>query len=144
MNYLANIAGNLPGILASIAAALLSFFYPNGISAQTNNPRLRSDPPRIESSWDDLLESVKTAEDWAKHRVILKQRYLDLIRDQHKPAKVPLELQVHEETEINGLYRRFYISYQVEAGERFGGLPDHAPAVDGQRQPAELRNLLAP
>ncbi len=70
MNYFANIGGNLPRILASIAA-LLSFLYPSSLSAQTSKPRLRSDPPRIESSWDDLLEGVKTVEEWAKHRVCL-------------------------------------------------------------------------
>ncbi|MFN7874379.1 MAG: hypothetical protein ACK5PB_03615, partial [Pirellula sp.] len=136
MNYLANIASNLPAIFACIAATLLSFFYPNGLLAQTSKPRLRSDPPRIESSWDDLLEGVKTAEDWAKHRVLLKQRYLELIRDQHKPARVPLDLKVHEEMEIDGIYRRFYISYQVEAEERahaYLGIPialnGRAPAV---------------
>lgn len=135
MNYFANIGGNLPRILASIAA-LLSFLYPSNLSAQTSKPRLRSDPPRIESSWDDLLEGVKTVEDWANHRVLLKQRYLELIRDQHKPGKVPLDLKVHEETEIDGIYRRFYISYQVEAEERahaYLGIPialsGKAPAV---------------
>ncbi|MCU0719175.1 MAG: dienelactone hydrolase family protein, partial [Pirellula sp.] len=148
-----NIGGNLPGILASIAAALLSFLYPNGLSAQTSNPRLRSDPTRIESSWDDLLEGVKTAEDWAKHRVLLKQRYLELIRDQHKPTKVPLDLKVQEEMEIDGIYRRFYISYQVEAEERahaYLGIPialsGKAPAVvalhgttaDGTKQTAGI------
>lgn len=135
MNYFANIGGNLPRILASIAA-MLSFLYPSSLSAQSSKPRLRSDPPRIESSWDDLLEGVKTVEDWANHRVLLKQRYLELIRDQHKPGKVPLDLKVHEEMEIDGIYRRFYISYQVEAEERahaYLGIPialsGKAPAV---------------
>lgn len=99
-------------------------------------PRLRSEPPVIASSWDDLLEGVKTPEDWAKRRAVLRQRYLELIRDQHKPAKVPLDLKVHEETEIDGRYRRLYLSYQVETGERahaYLGIPldlkDKAPAV---------------
>lgn len=99
-------------------------------------PRLRSDPPVITSSWDDLLDGVKTRDDWEKHRAVLKQRYLDLIRDQHKPTKVPLELKIHEEVVIEGQYRRLYISYQVEAGERAHaylgipvGLKGKAPAV---------------
>lgn len=136
MNYLANIAGNLPGILASTAAALLLVSSPSSLLAQTTESRLRSDPPVITSSWDDLLGNVKTSEDWSKHRVMLKQRYLDLIRDQHKPAKVPLDFKVYEDIEIDGLYRRFYISYQVEADERAHaylgipiGLNGKAPAV---------------
>jgi dienelactone hydrolase len=99
-------------------------------------PRLRSDPPVITSSWDDLLTGVKTRDDWEKHRALLKQRYLELIRDQHKPSKVPLDLKIHEEIEIEGQYRRFYISYQVEADERahaYLGVPlqlqGKAPAV---------------
>jgi len=99
-------------------------------------PRMRSDPPVIASSWDDLLDGVNTRDDWEKHRAVLKQRYLELIRDQHKPAKVPLDLKIHEEVEIEGQYRRLYISYQVEAGERVHaylglplGLKGKAPAV---------------
>lgn len=99
-------------------------------------PRMRSDPPVIASSWDDLLTGVKTRDDWEKHRAVLKQRFLELIRDQHKPAKVPLDLKIHEEVEIDGQYRRLYISYQVEASERAHaylgvplGLKGKAPAV---------------
>lgn len=104
--------------------------------AEEAKHRLRSDPPVIVSSWDDLLAGVKTPADWAKHRAVLKQRYLNLIRDQHKPAKVPLDLKVHEEIEVAGTYRRLYLSYQVEAGERahaYLGIPLHVkgktPAV---------------
>lgn len=105
-------------------------------SADDAAPRMRSDPPVITSSWDDLLAGVTTREDWEKHRAVLKQRYLDLIRDQHKPAKVPLDLKILKETEIEGKYRRLYISYQVEADERAHaylgiplGLQGKAPAV---------------
>jgi dienelactone hydrolase len=119
-----------------VACSLLVLASYAGLCAQEPAPRLRSDPPVIASSWDDLLDGVKTPEDWAKHRAVLKQRYLDLIRDQHKPAKVPLDLKVHEETEIEGRYRRLYISYQVEADERAhaylgipSGLKGKAPAV---------------
>ena len=118
------------------AFSLLVLASHAGLCAQAPAPRLRSDPPVITSSWDDLLDGVKSAEDWAKHRAVLKQRYLALIRDQHKPAKVPLELKVHEEIEIEGQYRRLYISYQVEADERAHaylgiplGLKGKAPAV---------------
>ncbi len=80
--------------------------------------RPRTTPPEIVSSWDDLVEGVKTPDDWAKHREILHQRFLDLIRDQHKPKKPALDLQVHETVDVQGLYSRQLISYAVEDGER--------------------------
>lgn len=80
--------------------------------------RLCSDPPPIVSSWDDLLEGIKTREDWRARRQVLKQRYLELICDEQKPAKPPLGLQVHETVEVEGIYRRQLISYQVEQDER--------------------------
>jgi len=123
--------------------------------AESNSPpvRYRSDPPVIHSSWDDLLEGVQTGEDWARHREVLRQRYLELIRDPYKPQKPPLDLQVHETVEVDGVYRRLYISYQVEADERahaYLGIPlriaDRAPGMvalhgttpDGTRQTAGL------
>ncbi|MCU0713229.1 MAG: dienelactone hydrolase family protein [Pirellula sp.] len=153
MNYSINIARNLSRILPAILAALIFMSSIGSLLAQSPGSRLRSDPPVITSSWDDLLEGVKTPEEWSIHRSMLKQRYLDLIRDQYKPAKVPLDLQLHEETEIDGRYRRLYISYQVEAGERahaYLGIPlnvkGKAPAVvalhgttaDGTKQTAGL------
>jgi acetyl esterase/lipase len=98
--------------------------------------RKRSNPPVIQSSWDDLLEGVKTPEDWRRHRKVLKQRYLDLIRDDQKPAKPPLDLKRHESTVVEGLYTRWLVSYNVEADERahaYVGIPlkleGKAPAV---------------
>ena len=105
-------------------------------SAQEPPVRLCSDPPVIRSSWDDLLEGVRTREDWAKHRVILQRRYLELIRDQHKPKKPALDLKVHETVVVEGRYQRLYISYQVESDERahaYLGIPlelkGKAPAI---------------
>ncbi|QDU36124.1 Alpha/beta hydrolase family protein [Maioricimonas rarisocia] len=80
--------------------------------------RKRSDPPVIRSSWDDLLEGVETPEDWQARRQVLRRRYLELIRDEHKPEKPPLDLQVHEEVTVDGTYVRKLISYNVEADER--------------------------
>jgi len=125
------------------------------VRAETDDApvRYRSDPPVIKSSWDDLLEGVQTAEDWAARRAVLRRRYLELIRDQYKPDKPPLDLQVHETVDIDGVYRRLSISYQVESDERahaYLGIPLHlegkAPAVaalhgttaDGMRQTAGL------
>lgn len=104
------------GVLALSLGAASSFLVTT--EAQEEPRRFRSDPPVIESSWDDLLEGVQTAEDWARHRQVLRRRFLELIRDSHKPEKPALDLQVHEETEVDGAYRRLYISYQVEVGER--------------------------
>ena len=106
-----------PILFLTFIAALLTLLGA-ALRAEETPVRLRSDPPVIQSSWDDLLEGVRTREDWDKHRIVLRQRYLDLIRDQHKPAKPPLDLKVHETVEIEGRYRRLYISYQVEADER--------------------------
>ena len=93
-----------------------------GIAASTvlaDEPvRPRSDPPEIVSSWDDLTAGIKTPEDWARHREVLHQRFLDLIRDQHKPAQPPLDVQVHETVEVPEGYTRKLISYAVEADER--------------------------
>ncbi|MCB1205921.1 MAG: dienelactone hydrolase family protein [Verrucomicrobiae bacterium] len=127
--------------------------FPAGADEPDASPRLRSDPPVITSSWDDLLEGVETPEDWERYRAVLKQRYLDLIRDRYKPPRVPLDLQIHEEAEVEGIYRRLYISYQVEAEERAHaylgiplGLEGKAPGVvalhgttaEGTRQTAAL------
>ena len=104
--------------VVALAAPLLAIL-PALLCAQEPAARLRSDPPVIQSSWDDLLEGVGTRDDWDRHRAVLKQRYLELIRDQHKPQKPPLELKVHETTVVDGCYQRLYISYQVvESDER--------------------------
>lgn len=74
--------------------------------------------PAITSTWDDLTEGVTSKADWRKRRVILKQRYLDLLRDQHKPKKPVLDLKVEETVVVDGKYTRKLISYLVEEGER--------------------------
>jgi len=98
--------------------------------------RKRSDPPVIRSSWDDLLEGVKTADDWQRRRQVLKQRYLELIRDDRKPPKPALEIQEHESVVVDGVYTRRLLSYNVEKDERahaYLGVPlklaGKAPAV---------------
>jgi dienelactone hydrolase len=118
------------------AAGLLAVVLANLTYAQSSEPRLRSDPPAINSSWDDLLEGINSIEDWTKHRAFLKQRYLGLIRDQFKPDKVELDISIHEDVVVEGLYRRLYISYQVEADDRAHaylgiplGLSGKSPAI---------------
>ena len=92
--------------------------------------------PEIRSSWDDLTDGIRTKDDWHKRRAVLKRRYLELLRDQYKPKKVPLDLRVHEEVVVEGQYRRQLVSYAVEADERAHAylgiplkLPGRAPAI---------------
>ena len=94
------------------------------------------DPPPIVSSWDDLLEGVDSLEQWQARRADIRQRYLDLIRDDRKPERPPLDLQEHESVEVDGIYTRRLVSYGVEAGERAHayigvpiGLTGRAPAI---------------
>jgi dienelactone hydrolase len=92
---------------------------------RTANARERSEPPVIHSSWDDLLEGISSRADWDRRRTLLKQRFLEFIRDDQKPAKPPLDLTVHETQELAG-FRRLRVSYNVEADERahaFIGIP---------------------
>ncbi len=80
--------------------------------------RKRSEPPVIRSSWDDLLDGIETTEDWLRRKESLRRRYLELLRDDRKPAKPPLDMQVHETVIVAGAYKRLLISYGVEADER--------------------------
>ncbi len=80
--------------------------------------RKRSDPPVIRSSWDDLLDGVKTPADWQRRRAVLRERFLALIRDDQKPPKPPLKLETHESVTVDGVYTRRLVSYNVEADER--------------------------
>jgi cephalosporin-C deacetylase-like acetyl esterase len=112
--------------LISVAAA----------SADEPTPRRRSEPPIIQSSWDDLLDGVHSRDDWQRHRVELRNRYLELIGDQHKPERPPLNLRIEEEKLVDGRYKRLLISYNVENDERahaYLGIPlnveGKAPAV---------------
>jgi dienelactone hydrolase len=100
---------------SALAAALL------GAALAADGPpvRHRSAPPVISSSWDDLLEGIKTRADWDKRRQVLKKRYLELIRDDQKPKRKPaLNLKVHETKVVDGCYKRLLVSYNVEADER--------------------------
>ena len=113
---------------------LLIIFTTQATRAQQKNPLM--EVPTIQSSWDDLLTGVKTQDDWHQRKAELKKRYLDLLRDQFRPEKPDLKLKVHETVEVEGIYRRSLISYQVEADERahaYLGVPlkleGKAPAI---------------
>ena len=105
-------------------------------SAQRLTSSQLMEVPAIQSSWDDLLNGVTSVEDWRARRRTLKQRYLELLRDEHKPEKPGLDLRVHESVVVDRQYTRQLISYQVERDERahaYLGIPleiaDKAPAI---------------
>lgn len=98
--------------------AVVAFTVTSSPADEEPPVRLRSSPPVIESSWDDLLEGVTTPQQWLEHKEVLRKRYLELLRDDYKPQRPDLELQEHEAVEVDGVYVRKLISYQVEEKER--------------------------
>ncbi len=97
--------GVLLGLVVSVAAQ------------ERLDPRL-FEVPRIESSWTDLTDGIDSAEAWGERREVLKRRFLELIRDDAKPERVPLELRYEESVPVDGLYVRHRITYAVERDER--------------------------
>lgn len=91
----------------------------------------RTDPalfevPEIRSSWDDLTDGLASVEDWESRRQVLRERYLTLLRDDQKPDRLPLDIEIHERVVVEDTYERQLISYQVEVDERahaFLGIP---------------------
>ena len=71
------------------AFALTLFVLPGALLAQNRKQPELFQVPEIRSSWDDLTEGIETKDDWRKRRTKLKQRYLELLRDQYKPEKPP-------------------------------------------------------
>ncbi len=139
--------------LPPLGLSLFSLASTGKLRAAEPVPRRRSDPPVIHSSWDDLLDGVTSLTDWSARRAVLKTRYLELLRDDRKPEKPALNVEVHETTEVEGQYRRLSVSYSVEADERahaYVGIPLHldgkVPAIvalhgthkDGMRMTAGL------
>ena len=89
-----------------------------GAMAEEPPLRKRSDPPPIVSSWDDLTEGITTADEWQQRKKLLRRRFLELLRDDRKPDKPPLDLSTHESVVIDDIYERRLVSYNVEADER--------------------------
>ena len=89
-----------------------------GGAAGDSDGRRRCEPERIVSSWDDLLDGVRTVGDWKRHKEVLRGRYLELIRAEAEPAKPSIEIEIHESVTVEGVYVRHLISYNVEADER--------------------------
>ena len=105
-------------------------------TTDASSTRKASLPPKIVSSWDDLTDGIENAEQWEDRQVMLRERYLDLLRDQYKPEKPELDLQIHETVIVENQYTRKLISYAVEKDERayaYLGIPlnltEKAPAV---------------
>ena len=122
--------------LLFLFAGLSLIAFPGTAAGQNRVQPELLEVPEVRSTWDDLTEGVTTLEQWRQRRAVLKQRYLDLLRDQHKPEKPALDLKVHETVEVGGIYQRQLISYQVEVDERahaYIGIPlqrsGKAPAV---------------
>lgn len=105
----------LPFLLSGLLANLLCL---SSVVAQNRRQPDLFAVPEIQSSWDDLTDGIRTLEEWRSRRAILKQRYLELLRDQYHPTKPEMNLEVHEEVIIEGLYRLQLISYAVEEDER--------------------------
>ena len=139
--------------LTLLAALVTSGYFCTSAPAQDPSPNPLMEVPPVESSWTDLTDGIDSKEDWEGRRPEIKQQFLDLIRDQYKPEKLPLDLQEHERVVVEGRYTRTLISYAVEAGERahaYLGIPLNAtgpmPAVvvlhqtydNGAREPAGL------
>ena len=101
-----------------VIAIVLMAASVRSVIADPPDIRKRSDPPVITSSWDDLLAGVASPEEWLARRKILRQRYLDLLRDDQKPERPPLEIEEHESVVIDKTYTRRLISYNVESDER--------------------------
>lgn len=123
-------------LLCLLSCLALIFGSRHFLSAEEAGSRKRSEPEEIKSSWDDLLTGIQTPEEWQEHKKELRQRYLELLRDQHKPEKPELQIQFHDTVIVDGVYRRQLISYLVEKDERahaYLGVPLNlqgpAPAV---------------
>lgn len=125
---------SMKSFASTILCVLVSI--PIAVYGQDAEPGDMFTVPEIHSSWDDLTDGIETQVDWHRRRTELKAKYLELLRDQYKPQKPELNLKVHEEVVVDGLYRRQLISYAVETDERahaYLGIPleltGKAPAI---------------
>lgn len=74
--------------------------------------------PSIESSWNDLLDGINDDSQWQHRKAELKSKFLQLLRDDFKPQRPELNLELHETVNVDGVYERRLVSYQVGEGER--------------------------
>ncbi len=119
--------------LLPCAAPVLCAAALGAASAAEPPERMRSDPPPIVSSWDDLIEGVKTREDWRARRQVLKQRYLELIRDDQKQKSRRWSLKSTRRLTLRASIAGSWISYQRGTGRAGARLPGHsAQAATGE------------
>jgi hypothetical protein len=115
--------------------AMGNVFVADAAAAEPPPPRTAPElftVPAVHSTWSDLTADATTPAAWQEHKADLRARYLDLLRDDQKPPRPPLDLQVHEEVMVDGIYRRQLISYAVEADERchaYLGIPADCPPL---------------
>lgn len=101
-----------------LAVLLAALTFTSATTAQDPPPNPLMEVPPVESSWTDLTEGLESKADWEERRPEIRRQFLDLLRDEHKPEKPPLDVQEHERVEVDGIYTRTLISYNVEEGER--------------------------
>ena len=118
-------------ILLPLIAAGSMALWSSGSTTAEPPTRLRSDPQAIRSSWDDLLEGVKTPEDWRRRKAILRERYLDLIRDRFKRVREmqATGIRIGRQTELlhcrpSIIDRRAQLGVTRQPGLVSGGLSD--------------------
>lgn len=100
-----------------LAESTISPIY--GDSSKSCPDRKAEPPPPFTTSWDDLLDGIKSTEEWCGRRKELRSRFLTLIGERAKPSsRPPLDMIIHESVSVEGLYIRKLISYNVERDER--------------------------
>jgi len=90
-------------------------------------------PQPIPTYWDDLLDGIKTPDDWTQKRGVVKKRFLELLRDEAKPKVPSLRIEVEREWDAGGFTVR-RLTYNVESDERataYVGIPPGSPPPGG-------------
>ena len=134
----------LPFVVILFLAIFQSGFSDEPVDLYSDGLRVSS-PEKIVTVWDDLTDGLQTAEDWPARREKLKREYLALIADEAKPPKPPLDLTWEEAVDVEGIYTRHKITYNVEADERataFLGIPN-APVTDAEGNPVKFPAVVA-
>jgi pimeloyl-ACP methyl ester carboxylesterase len=80
------------------------------------SPDLYKTPP-ILSSWSELLDGIETQEDWEQKRTDLHARYLELLRDEARPERPPVEIRRENTVTVDGVYERHSLTFRVDKDE---------------------------
>ncbi len=101
-----------------------------------NNENAEPDwsPAPLHTSWDDLLEDVRTPEDWAEKRKAIQQRFLTLLLDDAAPEPPSdYDIKLLREWDADEFCVQ-YMSYLVEPDERahaYVAIPKTQPPKEG-------------